>query len=149
MSSLNIFWSYTLIFGKFGFSPLGIAGAGWGMTISYWSTFIFLVIYLMTQKSYTQYLKPIIHFKQYFEKPSFFFELIKVGFPIGIMYGLEIERLNNVQKNSPIVFKTVASEAFQVFSIQFSLLLLIYQKALDHLSSKINISIRFKCYNAN
>lgn len=84
--SMNIFFSYILIFGKFGLPVLGIAGAGWGMTISYWITAVALVAYVLTD----------IHYKKYFlhffkkRKPSYLWELIKVGVPMGAMYCIEV-----------------------------------------------------------
>jgi MATE family multidrug resistance protein len=50
--SLSILGSYILIFGKFGLPALGIAGAGWGMTISYWITVTAVVIYIISKKTY-------------------------------------------------------------------------------------------------
>jgi len=84
--SLNIFCSYVLIFGKFGSPALGIAGAGWGMTISYWITAIALVIYLLTHSEYKKYLQHVL----IFEQPSFLFELLKLGIPMGLMFSIEV-----------------------------------------------------------
>ena len=84
--SLTIFWSYTLIFGKFGLPALGIAGAGWGMTINYWITAIVLTTYLLFKNNYRTYLYPIFHLG----KPSYLWKLFKVGIPMGIMYCIEV-----------------------------------------------------------
>lgn len=81
-----IFFSYALIFGEFGFDALGIAGAGWGMTISYWLTAIVVIIYVLLQKKYRIYVQKITSFS----KPSYLLELIKIGFPIGAMYCVEV-----------------------------------------------------------
>jgi MATE family multidrug resistance protein len=83
---LSIFFSYLLIFGKFGLPALGIAGAGWGMTISFWINTIFLMLFILTHKHYRTYFTHIFKFK----KPSFLIELIQVGVPIGAMFCVEV-----------------------------------------------------------
>ena len=83
---LYIFLSYVLIFGKFGFPELGIAGAGWGMTISDWIISILLVIYLFYSKTYSAYLFSV--FTR--EKPSYLSEIIQLGLPMGVMYCIEV-----------------------------------------------------------
>lgn len=84
--SLNIIFSYLLIFGKFGFPALGIAGAGWGITISYWLAAIMLVVYLIFSEKYRHYFKYIFRFT----KPSFLMELLQIGVPMGLMYCVEV-----------------------------------------------------------
>jgi MATE family multidrug resistance protein len=81
-----IFFSYALIFGKFGFPALGIAGAGWGMTISYWIIAIVLSAYVLIREDYKRYFLPIF----YRNKPSFLWELLQVGAPMGAMYCFEV-----------------------------------------------------------
>lgn len=84
--SLNIIFSYLLIFGKFGFPALGIAGAGWGITIGYWLAAFVLIIYLMSNKNYRSYFSYIFHFT----KPSYLMELMQIGIPMGFMYCVEV-----------------------------------------------------------
>jgi MATE family multidrug resistance protein len=84
--SINIFFSFALIFGKFGMPALGIAGAGWGTTISYWVTVVILATYVLTHKYYRNYLHQIFNFS----KPSFLMELLQVGVPMGAMYCVEV-----------------------------------------------------------
>lgn len=84
--SLNIFCSYVLIFGKFGFPALGISGAGWGMTLSYWMSVILLVMYVLFHKTYKKYFSQILTF----HKPYFLWELLRVGVPMGMMYCVEV-----------------------------------------------------------
>lgn len=84
--SLTIFFSFSLIFGKFGMPMLGIAGAGWGLTISNWITVLFIGGYTLTNRHYKNYfshlLKPT--------KISYLIELLHVGVPIGLMYCFEV-----------------------------------------------------------
>lgn len=82
----NIGFSYILIFGKFGFPVLGIAGAGWGLTISNCATFLLLIIFVLASKNYRKYFRNIF----YFHRPSFLLELTQIGMPIGVMYCFEV-----------------------------------------------------------
>jgi MATE family multidrug resistance protein len=84
--ALTIIFSYLLIFGKMGFPALGIAGAGWGLTISNIVTTCFLGIYVLSHKKLRVYFQAIFNFKT----PSFLIELIKIGLPIGLMYCVEV-----------------------------------------------------------
>jgi MATE family multidrug resistance protein len=84
--SLTVSLSFALIFGKFGFPALGIAGAGWGTSISYWISFFFLATYVVFNKQYSSYL----HFLLTLTKPSYVMELFKVGAPMGFMYCVEV-----------------------------------------------------------
>jgi MATE family multidrug resistance protein len=84
--SLNILCSYILIFGKFSFPALGIAGAGWGMTISYWITAIVLLLYIIANQNYRIYFQHV--FKLH--KPRYLLELFQVGIPMGLMYCVEV-----------------------------------------------------------
>lgn len=84
--TINIIASYILIFGKFGFPELGIAGAGWGTTISYWVTFIIFVGFVFANKTQRNYFRYIFRF----EKPYHLWELIQIGVPTGVMYCVEV-----------------------------------------------------------
>ncbi|MGQ3892887.1 MATE family efflux transporter [Legionella sp. CNM-4043-24] len=84
--SLTVFFSFSLIFGRFGMPGLGIAGAGWGLTISNWLTAFFIGGYALTSRHYKHYfdylLKPV--------KPCYFIELLHIGVPMGLMYCVEV-----------------------------------------------------------
>ncbi len=84
--SLNIFCSFILIFGKLGFPALGIAGAGWGMTVSYWISVLVLTIFIISKKCYRHYFRYAFRI----QKPLFLMELLQVGVPMGIMYCVEV-----------------------------------------------------------
>lgn len=83
---LYIFLSYILIFGKFGFPQLEIAGAGWGMTIGDWITTSALCVYMIRSKLYRSYIKDIFTYR----KPSYIWEILHLGLPMGLMYGIEV-----------------------------------------------------------
>ena len=84
--SLTIFLSFSLIFGKFGLPALGIAGAGWGTSISYWISTLFLIFYVILKKQYRAYLHNLFTIT----KQSYLLELFKIGAPMGIMYCVEV-----------------------------------------------------------
>ena len=83
---LNIFFSFALIFGKCGLPALGIAGAGWGTTISYWISGVFLTWYVFTNKEYKGYTQHLLTPTQ----RSYLLELLQMGMPMGIMYCIEV-----------------------------------------------------------
>ncbi len=83
---LYIFFSYVLIFGKLGFPELGVAGAGWGMTVSDWIAAAVLCIYLTCSQSYSTYVKSIFTWST----PFYLWEIVKLGFPIGLMFTIEV-----------------------------------------------------------
>jgi MATE family multidrug resistance protein len=83
---LYIFFSWAFIFGKFGFPALGIAGAGWGMTMGDWIATTLLCAYVFFDKQYRPYLRSLFSLTP----PSYFLEIIKLGLPMGMMYCIEV-----------------------------------------------------------
>ncbi|MBV9575713.1 MAG: MATE family efflux transporter [Gammaproteobacteria bacterium] len=83
---IYIFFSYILIFGKFGVPALGIAGAGWGMTFADWIIAFILFILLFFSKEYKFYLRAIFTLS----KPSYVWEILHLGVPMGAMYCIEV-----------------------------------------------------------
>jgi MATE family multidrug resistance protein len=81
-----IFFSFSFIFGKFGMPALGIAGAGWGVAVSNWIGAFILAIYVLTHKNYRRYISHIFNLS----KPSYLWELIQVGVPMGFMFCVEV-----------------------------------------------------------
>lgn len=55
---------------------LGIAGAGWGLTISNWITGLAIGGYALTSKDYKRYFRFILDFT----KPSYVVELVYIVF---------------------------------------------------------------------
>lgn len=84
--ALTVFFSFSFIFGKFGFPALGIAGAGWGLTTSNWITTVLLGVYVLRNKNYNHYFQLIFKLA----KPLYLFELVQIGVPMGIMYCVEV-----------------------------------------------------------
>lgn len=84
--SLTIFFSFALIFGKFGLPLLGIAGAGWGITISNWITVLTIGGYALSNRYYQRYFQFLFDFTQ----SSYLKELFYIGVPIGLMYSVEV-----------------------------------------------------------
>jgi len=78
---------YVLVFGKLGIPALGIAGVGYGFTLAFSLTAIVLAIYLYYSKSAKQFA--IFAGIGKFNK-TYFNELLRVGWPIGMMYLIEV-----------------------------------------------------------
>ncbi|WP_244887535.1 MATE family efflux transporter, partial [Rickettsiella grylli] len=83
---LSIFFNYSLMFGKFGFPHLGIAGIGWGAAITFWIITLGFCVYFCFNKTYRLYfkwprLKKII--------PQIY-EIFQVGLPLGFTYFFEV-----------------------------------------------------------
>lgn len=85
-ASLHLFFSAAFIFGLCGLPAMGIAGAGWGTTISYWIELAVLVICMCFSKKYKPYFRQLLTFT----KPKHIAELFRLGIPIGIMYCVEV-----------------------------------------------------------
>jgi|GEM_PF-236934 len=83
---LNIVLNYAFIYGYFGLPALGIAGLGWGNTCSYWITTLAWGTYFLMQPHYRGYFQTI--FKP--SKPFYFYDLLKIGLPTGLMFAIEI-----------------------------------------------------------
>ncbi len=82
----NVIVSYVFIFGKFGVPQMNVAGAGWGMTISYALALVVLLAYLSMNKS----LRIYFSHAHKFNTTSYLWELFAVGFPTGLMYCAEV-----------------------------------------------------------
>jgi len=81
-----LLFSYVLIFGKFGFPALGIAGAGWGMVLGDWLATTALGLYVFFNQHYQCYLKSLFTFT----RPTYLWELLHLGVPMGLMYCVEV-----------------------------------------------------------
>lgn len=83
----NIFWNYTLMYGKFGFPQMGAVGTGYASAIVMNVMFIGLFIYTYFEKSYKRF--EIFQNLKLPEK-KYITELIRIGIPIGISMCMEV-----------------------------------------------------------
>ena len=78
---------YMLVFGKFGFPELGIAGVGYGFAITYTLSSVLLTWYLCKAKQY-QFFGLFSRITTF--HGTYFKELLKIGWPMGLMHVIEI-----------------------------------------------------------
>lgn len=83
---LNIGGNYILMFGKFGFPELGLAGIGWASTLSLWSMLLALVAYILWKPPFVY--APLFQGCQRINVPILR-ELLRVGLPIGGLMAVE------------------------------------------------------------
>lgn len=83
---LNGVGNYVLMFGKFGFPALGLAGIGWASTFSFWARFIAVVCFIQLNKDFKRY--DIFRHWYRFEA-KIFRELVQMGWPIGVLFTVE------------------------------------------------------------
>lgn len=85
-TALNLTANYVLMFGKWGVPALGIAGIGWGASITMWVAVLFLGSALLLSRSHRKYLHSYFSGKLF----SYSKELCVLGVPIGLMYCIEL-----------------------------------------------------------
>ncbi len=84
---INIIADYTLMFGKFGFPALGVVGTGWASTAVFWGMFIAAVLYIRSQGALRHYG---VFTRLGRPDPTVFRDLFRIGWPIGVMFGIEV-----------------------------------------------------------
>lgn len=84
---VNAFGNYALMFGNFGFPRLELAGAGISTIIVHSVTFLFALTYVLMRKRYQHYQLLLRFWRPDWQR---FFEIIKVGTPIGFMLTAEV-----------------------------------------------------------
>ncbi|WP_316861509.1 MATE family efflux transporter [uncultured Cohaesibacter sp.] len=84
---VNFAGNYVLMFGKFGFPALGLAGAGIATSIVQTFVFILLVLYVAFKENYRRYDIFARFWKADWPR---FFEILRVGIPIGLMVMVEV-----------------------------------------------------------
>ncbi|MFN6527708.1 MATE family efflux transporter [Nostoc sp. ChiSLP03a] len=87
----NITANYVLMFGKLGFPALGLAGIGWASTLSLWSMFITLAVYICNQPRFAVYgiFRPSSQEAFPLEHRRIVGEIFQVGLPIGGLIAVE------------------------------------------------------------
>ena len=83
---INIAANYALMFGKWGFPELGLAGTGWASTCVFWFMFTTLAIFSRLSRQYRGY--SIFSKLRFFDK-DYLKELWTIGGPIGVSHGME------------------------------------------------------------
>lgn len=83
---INGLANYTFMFGHFGFPALGLAGAGWSSTFVFWLMFLSGIGYLQFHPDFREYR---FFDRLWFSDRSTFWEILKLGIPIGIQLGSE------------------------------------------------------------
>lgn len=86
-NGLNVLFNYILIFGKFGFEPMGLMGAGWATLISRILMAIMMIVYVLWSKRYKKYFKGF-KFKK-FSRPLIT-RMVKIGVPTGLQFIFEV-----------------------------------------------------------
>lgn len=84
---IGILFSYAFLFGKFGLPEIGLAGIGYGWTVSYSLVAICGIYCLISSKQFKIYAL----FKNWWIIDSkFLFEMIRIGLPMGFMWCSEL-----------------------------------------------------------
>ncbi len=84
---LELFFVYVLVFGKYGFSKLGLVGIGYGISIAASCTLIIAICSIYYSKKWDGYCWRLSLSQCSFKR---FWGLIKQGFPLGAMCCIEL-----------------------------------------------------------
>jgi multidrug resistance protein, MATE family len=82
---INIGANYVLMFGKFGFPNLGLAGIGLGTAVAY-TTVLLFIVFIASRKPYRHYFKS--NFPWF--KSGLMGDIVRVGAPVGLMWAVEV-----------------------------------------------------------
>jgi len=84
---LNIGANWVLMYGHFGFPALGLVGTGWASTIVFTFNFLALLFIVARERSFDVYG---IFSRIGRPDPTYFRELVRIGWPIGTSMGVEM-----------------------------------------------------------
>lgn len=84
---LNVILNYILIFGKFGFEPMGLMGAGWATLISRVFMTLMMGAYVLYSERFSAYIE---FFKAIEYSKKVFRNILKIGIPSGVQYVFEV-----------------------------------------------------------
>ena len=79
---ITLFLSYGLVLGKFGLPKIGIAGAAFGYTVTYWGLAIGIFVYFCLASNYRKYCFYRAHATSAYLK-----QIFTIGWPISIQLG--------------------------------------------------------------
>ena len=83
----EILVNYIYVFGKFGFPKLGIAGLGYGYATVF-SVAAIMIALVLSKSELSKKYRPFAHLLQF--NKEYFIDMLRVGFPIGFMYVVEV-----------------------------------------------------------
>lgn len=134
---IEVLFYYLFLFGKFGFPKVGLAGIGYALLFSYVLINIYFLYYLYASKAIRAY--------RLFEKwwhfdGKFFFELLRVGVPIGIMICAEVALFAVVALMMGVLGTTTLAAyqiAYQYFMIALMVLFGLTQNATVRVGSEV------------
>jgi MATE family multidrug resistance protein len=134
---LQIFFYYAFLFGKFGFPKFGLAGIGHAFTVSYCLPIVFFFCYLHFSKQ----LKPYRLFhKWWVVNRKFLFELIRVGLPLGLTFGIEIGLFAAIAIMMGVLGTTALAAhqiAYQYFMLALSFLFALTQTTAIRVGNEV------------
>ncbi|MEW6508572.1 MAG: MATE family efflux transporter [Bacteroidota bacterium] len=84
---LNAFLNWIFIYGNFGFSPMGLDGAGYATSITRWIMMIVLILYVIKSNKLKVY-NPLLSFRNLSDK--LIRKIVSIGLPSGLQYFLEV-----------------------------------------------------------
>ncbi len=86
-NALNIFLNYVLIFGKFGFEPMGLVGAGWATFIARSIMAVWMALYVLYNKRFEAYTK-LLNFKELSIATTK--KILGIGIPSALQFTFEV-----------------------------------------------------------
>ena len=84
---LNIAANYVFMYGKLGLPALGLAGCGWASALVFWGMLLSMVWFVAGEQGLSSYR---VFARLGRPDWDYFSEILRIGWPIGIMQGLEV-----------------------------------------------------------